>query len=33
MQNRIVEIATDGAHLSAERGFLNVTKIGSYWEE
>jgi CRISP-associated protein Cas1 len=26
MQNRIVEIATDGAHLSAERGFLNVTK-------
>lgn len=26
MQNRIVEIATDSVHLSAERGFLKVTK-------
>jgi CRISP-associated protein Cas1 len=26
MQNRIVEIATDGVHLSAERGFLKVSK-------
>jgi CRISP-associated protein Cas1 len=26
MQNRIVEIATDGVHLSAERGFLKVSR-------
>jgi CRISPR-associated protein Cas1 len=28
MQNRIVEIATDGIHLSAERGFLKISRQG-----